>query len=425
MNAASKKHLLLTTTAAVVLVGAAFADPIHDAAKSGDLADVQAELDKGVDVNAKNINGWTSLHLAAINGHNEVAELLIFKGADVNEKDEWGWTPLHYTANIGYKKIAELLIFKGANVNAQSEDKKTALHTAAYWGQKEVAELLIGKGADVNTKHDGGMTPLDFAVIYNQTEIAHLLRKYGGGHGTIHGAASGGDIEAVGEFLNAGVDVDAKDDRGNTPLYAALLSMHKEVSELLVAKGADVNIKQQNGETILHQVIDASLPTGFYPLEIAEWLISNGADVNAEYDHGVTPLFLAVQAWREEAVQLLIDNGADLNIISRFALWGFEDATPLDWAIEEDFDQIADLLRKHGGKTVEELKALMPRLVQHSRFAFNFGTKEGMTYEVQDSLNLTNWEVIKTYKGTGGAVRFDEERDHDPPQIFYRIKVVE
>ena len=386
------KHLLLTTIAAVVLVGTAFADPIHDAAKSGDLADVQAELDKGVDVNAKNINGWTSLHLAAINGHNEVAELLIFKGA---------------------------------NVNAQSEDKKTALHTAAYWGQKEVAELLIGKGADVNTKHDGGMTLLDFAVIYNQTEIADLLRKYGGGHGTIHGAVSGGDIEAVGEFLDAGVDVDAKNDRGNTPLYAALLSMHKEVSELLVAKGADVNIKQENGETILHQVIDARLPTGFYPLEIAEWLISNGADLNAEYDHGVTPLFLAVQAWREEAVQLLIDNGADLNIISRFALWGFEDATPLDWAIEEDFDEIADLLRKHGGKTVEELKALMPRLVQHSRFAFNFGTKEGMTYEIQDSLNSTNWEVIKTYKGTGGAVRFDEERDHDPPQIFYRIKVVE
>ena len=136
-------------------------------------------------------------------------------------------------------------------------------------------------------------------------------------------------------------------------------------------------------------------------------------------------MFLAVQVWREEAVQLLINNGADLNIISRSALWGFVDATPLDYAIEEDFDEIAYLLRKYGGKTVEELKALMPRLVQHSRFAFSFGTKEGMTYQVQDSLNLTNWEVIKTYPGTGSSARFDEERDHDPPQIFYRIKVIE
>ena len=53
---AKMKHLLLTTIAAVVLVGTAFADPIHDAAKSGDLAGVQAELDKGANVNAKNQN---------------------------------------------------------------------------------------------------------------------------------------------------------------------------------------------------------------------------------------------------------------------------------------------------------------------------------------------------------------------------------
>ena len=51
------KHLLLTTIAALVLVGTAFADPIHDAAKNGDLAGVQAELDKGVDVNAKTSKG--------------------------------------------------------------------------------------------------------------------------------------------------------------------------------------------------------------------------------------------------------------------------------------------------------------------------------------------------------------------------------
>ena len=54
------KHLLLTTIAAVVLVGTAFADPIHDAARNGDLAGVQAELDKGADVNAKDtFFSWT------------------------------------------------------------------------------------------------------------------------------------------------------------------------------------------------------------------------------------------------------------------------------------------------------------------------------------------------------------------------------
>ncbi len=60
------KHLLLTTIAAVVLEGTAFADPIHDAAKNGNLSGVQAELDKGVDVNVKDDwGGYTPLHPAA------------------------------------------------------------------------------------------------------------------------------------------------------------------------------------------------------------------------------------------------------------------------------------------------------------------------------------------------------------------------
>jgi len=82
------KHLLLTTIAAVLLVGTVFAGPIHDAARNGDLVGVQAELDKGVDVNAKSGDGGvTPLHFAAMRGHKEIVELLMTKGADVNAKD--------------------------------------------------------------------------------------------------------------------------------------------------------------------------------------------------------------------------------------------------------------------------------------------------------------------------------------------------
>jgi ankyrin repeat protein len=138
--------LLLTTIAAVVLVTTAFADPIHDAAKTGDLAGVQAQLDAGVDVNAKGEYGRTPLHLAA-RGHKEIVELLIVEGADVNAKDKNGFTPLHW---------------------------------AAYDGHKEIAELLIDNGADVNAEDRGGETPLDWANAWSQTETADLLRKHGG-----------------------------------------------------------------------------------------------------------------------------------------------------------------------------------------------------------------------------------------------------
>ena len=103
------KHTILTLTIASLLATTAFADPIHDAAKTGDLAGVQAELDKGADVNAKNESGVTPLLWAAWKGHKEVAELLIANGADVNAKNEDGETPLDFTKQTKQKAIADLL----------------------------------------------------------------------------------------------------------------------------------------------------------------------------------------------------------------------------------------------------------------------------------------------------------------------------
>ena len=106
------KHLLITTIAAVLLVGTAFADPIHDVAWKGDLAGVQRELNKGADVNARGFLGSTLLHNAARWGHKEVAKLLIAKGADVNAKDNRGLTPLDWADD--FPEMSDLLRKHGA-----------------------------------------------------------------------------------------------------------------------------------------------------------------------------------------------------------------------------------------------------------------------------------------------------------------------
>ena len=103
------KHLLLTTIAAVVLVGCGPSETDHallDAAEKGNIEAVRQHLAAGADVNAKNQNGSTPLHRAAIT---EIAELLITNGADVNAKDDDDTTPLDWTFEADHTEISDLL----------------------------------------------------------------------------------------------------------------------------------------------------------------------------------------------------------------------------------------------------------------------------------------------------------------------------
>ena len=164
----------------------------------------------------------------------------------------------------------------------------------------------------------------------------------------IGGAAEKGDIKAVQQFIAAGSDVNAKNDYGVTPLHYAAIG-HKEIAELLISKGADVNAKDNWGRTPL---IYAGVKGH---KEIVELLLANGANVNAKNDDGVAPLFDSVAIGHKEITELLISKGADVNAI--IVSSRNQGKTPLDLAIEFEEIETADLLRKHGGKTGEELKA--------------------------------------------------------------------
>jgi ankyrin repeat protein len=264
------KHRLLTTIAAVLLMGTASADPIHDAARNGNLAGVQAELDKGADVNAKDTyffmdsgDGFiipyyerTPLHEAAMEGHKEIVELLITKGADVNVKSADGTTPLHFA--VRHKGIPELLIEKGADVNAKGWKGLTPLHEAASNGHKEIAEQLIAKGADVHALDDNERNSLFYAAHGGHKEVAELLIAKGG-------------------------DVNAKDERGWTALHAAAYFGHKDMAELLIANGATVNAKYVDGQTPLNWAIQ-SIPFPKGHPEIADLLREHGGKTGEELE---------------------------------------------------------------------------------------------------------------------------------------------
>ena len=129
----------------------------------------------------------------------------------------------------------------------------------------------------------------------------------------IHKAAFDGNIKAVKRHLNAGVDANAQTRSENTPLHAAAYQGHSDVVELLIANGADVNASDVRGWIPLHAAVDQGHAV------VADLLIVKGADLNARMKGG-----------------------------------GY---TVLDLANLKEQTEIALLLRKHGAKTGEELKA--------------------------------------------------------------------
>ena len=170
-----------------------------------------------------------------------------------------------------------------------------------------------------------------------------------------------GNIEAVKQHIKAGTDVNGKKGEGGVPLHNAVSRNHKVIVELLIAAGADVNAKDSWGEASLHNVGNK---------EIAELLIAAGADVNAKDRSGWTPLH---NVRNKEVAELLITKGANVNAkgantqrsakttapVGNLRTGQFLDfETPLGWAIHRKRTKIANLLRKHGGKTAEELKAV-------------------------------------------------------------------
>jgi ankyrin repeat protein len=258
---------------------------------------------------------------AVLLGDKDKMELLIAKGANVNAryKDKYGKTMLNVAAESARTEMAELLIAQGADINATDDSGNTPLHSTK---SSEMAELLIAKGADANAKNNDGSTPLSVAKMANNIELAALLETHAG-------------------------DFRKKDTAGThnpalvAKLQQAVLHGNKEEAERLIAQGADINAKFVFGTTLLH--LATSL--GSLGNEVAKLLIAQGADINAKENISrFTPLHFAVRENQKDVAQLLIAKGADVNAKNNIG------ETPLQLAEKSGFNEMADLLKKHGAR---------------------------------------------------------------------------
>ena len=228
---------------------------ICHAADNGSSDCVRLLLDNGVNINVKNINGNTALHLAAQKGHTGIVKTLLevdrslakdrandgnmahhlaaFKGhaetvrllseidtSLAKEEDGDGNIALHLAALQGHTETTEALLeIDRSLVEVGDYYGNTALHLAARKGHTKTVEVLLYYGSLVNGKNDNGITALDLAVLYGKTETVEVLLKF--------------DPSLANDESNAG--------RRATPLHFAAEKGYEECLKLLIRVNANIN----------------------------------------------------------------------------------------------------------------------------------------------------------------------------------------
>ena len=201
----------------------AFRDPTED--KKIDIL-LKSEQ---VDLEEKDEDGDTPLYVATMFNNTRFMKKLIDAGANINSKNNQKKTPLHYAA--AYKKVetVRLLVSEGANLEAKDKNGYTPLHQAVFMKKGDSIEYLIESGADVNSVTNHGVSVLHTSITYRvYTELVRFL------------------IEA-GAKVNYSIP-----EHELFPLHYAMEEYDDEVFDLLIDAGADVNAIGDQGNSILH-----------------------------------------------------------------------------------------------------------------------------------------------------------------------------
>lgn len=271
---------------------------VFGAARKGTVEDVEYFIDKGADIHGKDEHGEILLGNAAMFGNLEVVKFLVSEGADIHAQCDDGSVAIHSAALMGHLEIVKFLVSKGADIHGKNNDTPP-LRCAAQSGNLAVVEFLISNGAKIDAKDDGGGTPLHMAAFWGNLEIVEFLVEKGAdvkaktidGYTPLH-TATRFDPKAVSKMEGHTVYVE---------YFMSKDSRNFEVVKYLVSKGANINIKIENGLTLLH----GAAMMGH--LEVVEFLVSKGVNVNAKTKDGETPLQFAAT---NEIAEFLLSKGA-------------------------------------------------------------------------------------------------------------------
>ncbi|KAK1464153.1 hypothetical protein CMEL01_12914 [Colletotrichum melonis] len=325
------------------------------AAREGYKSIVKTLIDRGSSIESPGSEEWTLMRWAAQEGQDYIISRLAKRGVSLNNSDSEGLTALSWAVKYKREMTVWQLIKGGADVNKPDKKGNRPLHLAAHntSGDQDRSSLnivwiLLQNKAEIDARNKHGMTPLHLAAARGTASTVWLLLENGANptqvdtndHNALykavtglhlgccqiliqkaehlvnskdlswrtplHDAASEGSLAIVEMLLRHDAHIDAQTRQGQTPLYLSILQDHLSVAELLVKKGANLQILNTNKRwTALHH----AAWTG--SILMVEMLIRNGADVDAQDRQGYTAQHLALQAGHGVIVDCLRATGAD------------------------------------------------------------------------------------------------------------------
>jgi ankyrin repeat protein len=316
--------------------------PFHYAVRAGRLENVRLLLDHGVDINLANGSGISPGALAATGPNRMVEALLRERGARMDWGGMAGWhmgqlitagdvdgvremldggvspdveipngpPPCQLALISGKPEVARLLIKRGADPHAPGEPDWGMYLRAIRRRDVATVQLMLELGLSPNGLTPDGVSPLVLAEMYGRDEVAALMAEHGAKRrwdgleeGRLFEAVYDGDEQEVKAALAEGQDPNAKGPVGITPLRLAALRDRKAIVTVLLDAGADPDVPGPRGLTLLHTAASRG------DIDLVRELLDHGAFVNPDDGRSATPLAYAHEAGYEDVAALLEERG--------------------------------------------------------------------------------------------------------------------
>ncbi|CAL5432980.1 unnamed protein product [Camellia sinensis] len=303
--------------------------------------------------------GGTVIHHAILCNNARAMDVLLTCGADIEfpvqmtEKTEF--RAIHLAAQLGSAKVLQHFIIGGCNLNSKAESGETGLMISVRYKHEDCLKLLASAGADFGLVDSVGQCALSIAGFTQWTHVFEqaVLELIRGGKFAYSSNASNfssllfvtraNDIEALKKLIEKSeIDLDEQDGNGFSAAMIAAASGHVEAFHLLVYAGANLNLHNKHGETVItlsesnknsdvfeKVILEYALIKGSYnsagfhalnraaccgDIESVHMLTRAGYDVNVVDVDGYTPLMLAAKGRHGNVCELLILNGAKCDI---------------------------------------------------------------------------------------------------------------